>query len=124
MIENNNLQSSDLEMVLLVGGPTLSQTLRKMLKEQMKTKIDTSIDPMTCVAVGAALFASSIDIPSTFQKRDKEKVQLILKYPTDTVETEVDLGVKIDRAQTKGEIPPKIFAEISRKDKGLVKRQS
>jgi len=118
MLTKNNLESPDLEMVLLVGGPTLSQTLRKMLKEQMKTKIDTSIDPMTCVAVGAALFASSIDIPSTFQKRDKEKVQLILKYPNDTVEKEVELGIKIDRRQTKGEIPVKIFAEISRKDRG------
>ncbi len=118
LIEKNNLQSSDLEMVLLVGGPTLSQTLRRMLKDQLKTKIDTSIDPMTSVAVGAALFASSKDIPSTFQKRDKQKIQLILKYPTNTVETEEDLGIKIDRAQTKGEIPEKIFAELSRKDKG------
>ena len=118
LLEKNNLEGSELEMVLLVGGPTLSQTLRRMLKEQLKTKIDTSIDPMTCVAVGASLYASSIDIPSTFQKRDKEKVQLILKYPNDTVETEIDLGVKIERAQTKREIPLKIFAEISRKDKG------
>ncbi|MBK9544232.1 MAG: Hsp70 family protein [Bacteroidetes bacterium] len=118
MLEKNNLNSSELEMVLLVGGPTLSQTLRKMLKEQLKTKIDTSVDPMTCVAVGASLFASSIDIPSTFQMRDKEKIQLILKYPSDTVETEIDLGVKLDRTQTKGEIPLRMFAEISRKDKG------
>jgi molecular chaperone DnaK len=118
MLKKNNLESSDLEMILLVGGPTLSQTIRKFLKEQMKTKIDTSVDPMTCVAVGAALFASSKDIPSTFQKRDKEKIQLILKYPNNTVETEEDLGIKIDRAQTKGEIPSKIFAEISRNDKG------
>jgi len=118
MIESNNLKSTDLEMVLLVGGPTLSQTLRRMLKEQLKTNIDTSIDPMTSVAVGAALFASSKDIPSTFQKRDKEKIQLILKYPNNTVETEEDLGIKVDRGQTKGEIPSKIFVEVSRKDKG------
>ena len=117
LLRNNNLKSSDLEMVLLVGGPTLSQTLRKMLKEQLKTKINTSIDPMTSVAVGAALFASSRDIPSTIQKRDKEKIQLILKYPNNTVETEEDLGIKIDRSQTKGQIPPRIFAEIARKDK-------
>ncbi|MCX6309171.1 MAG: Hsp70 family protein [Bacteroidia bacterium] len=118
LLKKNNLDSSNLEMVLLVGGPTLSQTLRKMLKEQLKTKIDTSIDPMTSIAVGAALFASSIDIPPTFQKRDKEKIQLILKYPNNTVESGVDLGIKIDRTQTKGDIPNIIFVEISRKDKG------
>lgn len=118
LIEANNINSSDLEMVLLVGGPTLSQTLRRMLKEQLKTKIDTSIDPMTCVAVGAALKASSVDIPSSFQQRDKTKIQLTLKYPTDTVETETDLGIKIERAQTNGAIPKTILAEVSRKDKG------
>lgn len=118
LIEANNIHSSDLEMVLLVGGPTLSQTLRRMLKEQLKTKIDTSIDPMTCVAVGAARKASSVDIPSSFQQRDKTKIQLTLKYPTDTVETEIDLGIKIERAQTNGAIPKTILAEVSRKDKG------
>ncbi|MDR3504361.1 MAG: Hsp70 family protein [Legionella sp.] len=118
MLGKNNLDSSNLEMVLLVGGPTLSQTLRKMLKEQLKTKIDTSIDPMTSVAIGAALFASSKDVPSTLQKRDKEKIQLILKYPNNTVELEEDLGIKIDRAQTKGDISAKIYTEICRKDKG------
>lgn len=118
VIERNNLKTTDLEMVLLVGGPTLSQTLRKQLKEELNIKIDTSIDPMTSVAVGAALFASTKDIPSTFQKRDKEKIQLTLKYPETTVETEEDLGIKIDRQQTKGQIPSKIYVEVSRKDKG------
>lgn len=118
MIDKNNLQPTDLQMVLLVGGPTLSQTLRKMLKEQLDTKIDTSIDPMTSVAVGAALFASSKDVPMNFQKRDKQKVQVILKYPNNTVETDEDLGIRIDRIQTNNEIPIKIFCEIIRKDKG------
>lgn len=117
LIESNQLDSTDLKMVLLVGGPTLSQTLRRMLKEQLKTKINTSIDPMTSIAVGAALFASSIDIPASFQKRNKNKTQLILKYPNTTVETEENLGIKIDRENTLGEIPKRIFAEINRKDK-------
>jgi molecular chaperone DnaK len=118
LIEKNNLTTSDLEMVLLVGGPTLSQTLRKMLSQQLNSKIDTSIDPMTSVAVGAALFASSKDIPNTLQHRDKQKIQLVLKYPNNTVETEEDLGIRIDRGQTNGQIPEQIFVEISRKDKG------
>lgn len=117
LIESNRVDSTDLKMVLLVGGPTLSQTLRRMLKEQLKTKINTSIDPMTSVAVGAALFASSIDIPASFQKRNKNKTQLILKYPNTTVETEENLGIRIDREKTLGEIPKRIFAEINRKDK-------
>ena len=118
LLKKNHLKPSDLEMVLPVGGPTLSQTLRKMLSKQFDTKIDTSIDPMTAVAVGAALSASSKDVPISLQKRDSQKIQLILKYPANTVEIEENLGLKIDRNQTDGEIPDKIFAEINRNDKG------
>ena len=118
LLKKNHLKPSDLEMVLPVGGPTLSQTLRKMLSEQFDTKIDTSIDPMTAVAVGAALSASSKDVPISLQTRDRQKIQLILKYPANTVETDENLGLKIDQNQTSGEIPDKIFAEINRNDKG------
>lgn len=118
LLKKNKLNPSELKLVLLAGGPTLSQTVRKMLSKQLDTKIDTSIDPMTAIAVGAALFASSKDIPVAHQKRDSQKIQLILKYPANTVETEENLGLKIDRNQTNGDIPDKIFAEINRNDKG------
>ena len=32
-----------------------------MLREQITPNVDTSIDPMTAVATGAALYASTID---------------------------------------------------------------
>lgn len=119
LVHKNNLKESELETVLLVGGPTLSQTLRKMMEEQLDIRIDTSIDPMTCVAVGAALFASSKDIPSSIQKRDRSRIQLILKYPPTSVETEENLGIKIDRSQTIGVVPERLFAEVISKDKQL-----
>ncbi|MBK6446351.1 MAG: Hsp70 family protein [Bacteroidetes bacterium] len=82
MLEKNNLNSSELEMVLLVGGPTLSQTLRKMLKEQLKTKIDTSIDPMTSVAARACLLLLQKKFLQHFKNETEKKIQLILKYPS------------------------------------------
>ena len=117
LIQKNNLKGTDLEPVILVGGPTYCQTLRSMLKEQLSPNIDTSIDPMTCVALGAALYASTKDIPLTIQKRDKTKVQLGLHYTETTVENEEKLGIKIERSQTIGEVPQKIFVEITRDDK-------
>ncbi|HYX06547.1 MAG TPA: hypothetical protein VE912_07415, partial [Bacteroidales bacterium] len=106
-----------LETILLVGGPTFSQTLRRMLKEQICSKVETSIDPMTAVAKGAALFASTKDIPIIQQKRNTNKVQLTLKYPETTVETEEKLGLRIDRKLTSKVLPNKLFAEITRSDK-------
>ena len=80
LLKRNNLQGSDLSTILLVGGPTYSPILRGMLKDQICPNVNTSIDPMTAVASGAALFASTKDIPAKHQKRDKTKIQLDLKY--------------------------------------------
>lgn len=117
LIQKHNLKGSDLEAVILVGGPTYCQTLQKMLKEELSPNIDASIDPMTCVAQGAALYASTRDIPITIQKRDKTKIQLTLHYPETTVEIEEKLGIKIERSQTIGVVPQRIFVEITRNDK-------
>ncbi|RLB71518.1 MAG: hypothetical protein DRH07_06410 [Deltaproteobacteria bacterium] len=118
LLKRNNLSGSDLFAVLMVGGPTFLETLRSMLREQITDKIDVSIDPMTVVAKGAALFASTRDIPEGLQVRDRANIQLKLKYPETTVETEENLGIKVERDKTEGEVPGTVFVEINRKDKG------
>jgi molecular chaperone DnaK len=70
-----------------------------MLKEQVTLKIDTSMYPMTVVAKGAALFASTIDISDDFidEQRDRTKVQLSLNYESTTVESVEFVTVKINK---------------------------
>jgi molecular chaperone DnaK len=118
LLRKNNLTGTDLETVILVGGPTYSQVLRQMMREQLSSHIDSSVGPMTVVAQGAALYASTRDIPTILQKRDKTKIQLKLTYPETTVETEENLGIKIERSQTIGEVPQRVFVEVIRNDKG------
>jgi len=118
LLERNNIQPDSLGSILLVGGPTFSQTLRGMMREQFKCKIDTSVDPMTSVAKGAALYASTRTIPIDLQQRDSTKIQLMLKYPETTVESEVNLGVMIERGSTSGEVPNVLWLEVARADGG------
>ncbi|MEQ1418596.1 Hsp70 family protein [Acinetobacter indicus] len=118
VLKRNNLSGRDLESLILVGGPTFQQTLRRMLKEQITEKVDTNIDPMTAVAKGAALFASTKDIPGDLQKRDSSKAQLSLKYPETTVETHENLGIRINRDQSTANLPDTFTLEIIRGDSG------
>lgn len=118
VLKRNGLSGHDLESLILVGGPTFQQTLRRMLKEQITEKVDTSIDPMTAVAKGAALFASTKDIPRELQKRDNSKAQLSLKYPETTVETNENLGIRVDREQSTANLPDTFTLEIIRGDSG------
>lgn len=118
VLKRNGLSGHDLESLILVGGPTFQQTLRRMLKEQITEKVDTNIDPMTAVAKGAALFASTKDIPRELQKRDNSKAQLSLKYPETTVETNENLGIRVDREQSTANLPDTFTLEIIRGDSG------
>ena len=119
LLKRNNLKGSQLTTLLLVGGPTYSPILRKMLKEQITDKINTSIDPMTSVASGAALFASTISVSEKVieQSRDTTKLQLEILHEATTVEEEEMVNIKILKEKTEGTIPDKIFADIVRGDK-------
>lgn len=117
LIKRNNLQGSSLDSLILVGGPTLSPTLREMLEKQI-CKPDTSVDPMTVVSKGAALYASTVELSEEIkeQTRDKTKIQLEIGHEASTVETEEFVTLKILEDKTEGEIPDKVFAEIKRGD--------
>jgi len=117
LLSRNNLNHNDLETLILVGGLTLSKTLRNMIKTQICNKIDTSIDPMTAVAKGAGLYASIREIPVKLKTIDKSKIQLILKYPQSTVELEETFGLRINRKIFIGKLPVILFVEILRDDK-------
>jgi molecular chaperone DnaK len=118
LLARNNLKGPDLDALILVGGPTFSPILRKMLKEQITTKVDTTVDPMTVVAKGAALFASTISVSDEVREetRDHTKLQLDIKYEATTVEIDEMVNIKILKDKTTGTIPEKIYADIVRFD--------
>jgi molecular chaperone DnaK len=120
LLKRNNLKGSDLGALILVGGPTYSPILRRMLKEQITDKVDTSVDPMTVVAKGAALFASTISVSEEVKEttRDKTKLQLDIKYEATTVELDEMINLKVLKEKTTGTFPEKIYADIVRFDGG------
>jgi len=118
LLKRNNLKGSDLGALILVGGPTYSPILRRMLKEQITDKVDTSVDPMTVVAKGAALFASTISVSDEVKEttRDKTKLQLDIKYEATTVELDEMVSLKVLKEKTTGTFPEKIYADVVRFD--------
>ena len=118
LLKRNNLKGSDLESLILVGGPTYSPILRRMIKEQITDKVDTSVDPMTVVAKGATLFASTISVSDEVKEntRDKTKLQLDLKYKAATVELDQMVSLKVLKEKTIGVYPEKLYADVVRFD--------
>ena len=114
LLQRNNLNGSQLDSLILVGGPTHSPVVRQMLKEQITTNVDTSIDPMTAVAKGAALFASTIDS----EAKEEVKIgtiQLDIKYKSTAVKN--DSPVSLMLAPNQKDVPAKLYVELVRGDK-------
>jgi molecular chaperone DnaK len=119
LLKRNNLSGGQLGALILVGGPTYSPILRRMLKEQITEKVDVSCDPMTAVAKGAALYASTLNVSDEIieASRDKTKIQLYIGNEPTTIEVDEWVTLKILKEKTEGKLPEKVLAEITRGDK-------
>jgi len=62
-LRSARLSKSDLSAVIDVGGQTMTPYIREMVNAELG-KADSRLDPLTVVAKGAALFASTRKIPS------------------------------------------------------------
>jgi molecular chaperone DnaK len=117
VIEKNNLTKKNLDAVILVGGPTLSPVFQNMIKTQISDKIDTSVNPMTIVAKGAALFASTKD--AITGPGGDEEVVLDINYESATLEKDTLINVRINKEKTKANLPDKVTLVVERGDNGF-----
>ncbi len=54
-LKNAELSKRDIDKIILVGGPTRMPIVQNYVEEYMGKKIERGIDPMECVATGAAI---------------------------------------------------------------------
>jgi len=66
------LTASKIDKIILVGGPTRMPIVQKFLEDYVGKKVERGIDPMECVAMGAAVMGGMIG----GEFRDKEMVLL------------------------------------------------
>lgn len=120
LLKRNGLSGKDLSSLILVGGPTYSPIIRNMLKKEVTPNVDTGINPMTAVARGAALYASTIDAninEEEIKKEAKEEVVFLkVGYESTSVETSEWVSVSIDSEKNGGNCPKELSVEFQRAD--------
>ena len=57
-LSDAKLTAKDIDKIIMVGGPTRMPIVQKFLEDFVGKKIERGIDPMECVAMGAAIQAS------------------------------------------------------------------
>jgi molecular chaperone DnaK len=58
--EGASFTSKDIDKIIMVGGPTRMPITQKFLEDYFGKKIERGVDPMDCVALGAAIQAAII----------------------------------------------------------------
>lgn len=120
LLKRNGLTGDDLSSLILVGGPTYSPIVRDMLGREITPNVDTSINPMTAVARGAALYASTIDAQIDDEKVKEEStsdiVFLNLGYESTSVESSEWISVSIDTERSGDGCPKELSIELERTD--------
>jgi molecular chaperone DnaK len=54
-LKDANLKKEDIKKIILVGGPTRMPVIQKFVEEKLGKKAEKSVDPVECVAMGAAI---------------------------------------------------------------------
>ncbi|MFA5345969.1 MAG: molecular chaperone DnaK [Candidatus Omnitrophota bacterium] len=59
-INDAKLTAKDIDRIIMVGGPTRMPIVQKFVEDYVGKKIERGVDPMECVALGAAIQAAII----------------------------------------------------------------
>lgn len=59
-ISDAKLTASGIDRIILVGGPTRMPIVQKFVEDYVGKKIERGVDPMECVALGAAIQAAAL----------------------------------------------------------------
>ena len=96
-LEGAKVRPDQLDKILLVGGSTFIPLVRQRLSEEFGVELDSSLNPMTVVAAGAALYASTsvIDVEEDIQVSSTSNAVLNMTYDPISSEETVNVIGKV-----------------------------
>ena len=87
LLKRNRVEAAELSGLVMVGGPTLTPCVARQIHFDVGVEAKHYVDPMTIVARGAALFASTQRLPVEMRKkRVGAAIELHLEYEAMTTD--------------------------------------
>jgi molecular chaperone DnaK len=83
VLKKNGYSHDDIDRVVFIGGPTKMPLIRERVPQQLGIRGDCSVDPMTAVALGAAIFAESRDWSTATSTRKPSRASATTSDPLD-----------------------------------------
>jgi molecular chaperone DnaK len=67
LLQKNRMKPGDLTRLILIGEATKNPLVQEALADGLGIDVKPSIDPTTAVAIGAAIYATTIEVPEEFR---------------------------------------------------------
>ncbi len=111
LLSENGYDSADLDRIIMIGGPSRMPFVRDRVAFALGIDLELSVDPMTAVAMGAALYAEGRDwsgvTPTTKTSKSsksssltEEKVKLDYEYVQRTADAQTRVRIKAENIAT------------------------
>ena len=102
IIKDNGYTSQDIDRIVFVGGPSKMPWIRERVPQDLGIPCDLNADPMTAVAIGAAIYAESREWSGGGTSRKATRgssrasgdLQITYEYPTRTADDRARLRIK------------------------------
>lgn len=116
-----NVHANQLDKILLVGGSTFIPLVRKRLSEEFDVELDSSLNPMTVVAAGAAIYASTsvLDVEEEVKLTETNNAIINLTYDPISSEETVNVIGKVANIKDVGIAKIKIDCALSKDFAGV-----
>jgi molecular chaperone DnaK len=135
LLADNGYRSEDIDRVVMIGGPSRMPIVRALVSDELGIRVDLETDPMTAVAMGAAIFAEgrdwggpvvgskgtrgtgkskgSVDIRYEFTARTSDDhIRIRARVGNDIAKQGCRLVVDTEDGWTSGQIPLEASTEI------------
>ena len=94
------LSTTDIDRILLVGGPTQTPHVRKALNQMLGIPVDYSADPMTIVGRGAAIYASTLEsaepqVKNNESSKSRQLVNVVIAHDAVSSETHATVAGRL-----------------------------
>lgn len=116
-----DIQADQLDKILLVGGSTFIPLVRQRLAEEFGAELDSSLNPMTVVAAGAAIYASTnvIDVEEEVEPTSANNAIIGLTYDPISSEEMVNVIGKVTNINDLSISKVKIDCSLSKDFSGV-----
>ena len=98
VLKDNGYNHEDIDRIVLIGGPSKMPWIRMRVPQELGIPADLQTDPMTAVAIGAAIFAESREWSKEATTRKSSHASATVKGP---IEIRYDFPARVseDRAR-------------------------